>query len=147
MAALREGKRSRHATVPRYRQECSLLPLRALLRCFAPGSLRMEPHPFGVQPLGNCFASCGAAGVAEAVRRGASGDPVRSAGLGDLAALPDELLLALLGALEPRDLAALCCVSRAARAFAAHDELWRFATLERFGGDFRFTRTWRETYR
>jgi hypothetical protein len=124
-----------------------LLPLRALLRCFAPGSLRMEPHPFGVQPLGNCFASCGAAGVAEAVRRGASGDPVRSAGLGDLAALPDELLLALLGALEPRDLAALCCVSRAARAFAAHDELWRFATLERFGGDFRFTRTWRETYR
>jgi hypothetical protein len=31
--------------------------------------------------------------------------------------------------------------------FAAHDELWRAATLERFGGDFRFTRTWRETYR
>ena len=107
----------------------------------------MQAHPFGVQPLGNCYASCGAAGVAEAVKRGASGDPVRTAGLGALAALPDELLLALLAALPPRELAALCCVSRGTRAFAAHDELWRAATLARYGGDFRFTRTWRETYR
>jgi hypothetical protein len=107
----------------------------------------MEPHPFGVAPLGNCYASCGASGVADAVAAGASGDPVRTGGLGALGRLSDELLLALLGALPPAALAALCCASRACRAFAAADELWRAATLDAFGGDVRFVRTWRETYR
>jgi hypothetical protein len=107
----------------------------------------MEPHPFGVAPLGNCYALCGATGVADAVAAGASGDPVRTAGLGAFGRLPDELLLALLGALPAAALGALCCASRACRAFAAAEELWRAATLDAFGGDVRFVRTWRETYR
>jgi hypothetical protein len=107
----------------------------------------MEPHPLGVRPLGNCAAACGAAGLAAALAAGASPDAVRAGGLGALAALSDELLLALLAALPPAALAALATASRACWAFAADESLWRAATLSAFGGNFRFARTWRETYR
>ena len=107
----------------------------------------MEPHPLGVLPLGNCYASGGGAAVAAAVAAGRSSDAVRTEGLGALAPLPDELLLTLLGALPPAALAALCTASRACYAFCCHEDLWRAHTLRAFGGDIRFTRTWRDTYR
>ena len=47
----------------------------------------------------------------------------------------------------PDALACLACCSRAARAFAYHEDLWKAATLRAVGGDFRFTGgAWRRTY-
>lgn len=94
----------------------------------------MQAHPLRVQPCGNRLLGGGAACC-------------RAEGLGLLACLPDELLLALLELLEPRWLAVLGCCSRACYAFAVHEELWRAAALGAFGGDLLFRRSWRETYR
>jgi len=91
-------------------------------------------HPYGVQPEGNALLDRGP-------------HCSRAAGLGALAALPDDLLLALLGSLPGAQLAALSTASRACFAFACCEELWRAAALERWGGDLRFRTSWRATYR
>lgn len=80
-------------------------------------------HPLGVQPLMGLFE-----GGADASAR------LRSAGLGRLAALPDEALLSVLHELSPADLARLATCSRALWAFASHDELWKGHCLEASGG-------------
>jgi hypothetical protein len=72
-------------------------------------------------------------------------DEVRARGLGALAVLPDELLVALLGELPPAALAALAATSRAARAFATHEELWKALALERAPSKWRYRGSWRET--
>jgi hypothetical protein len=90
-------------------------------------------HPLGVQPEGNLLLG--------------EGPPCcREAGLGAFACLRDELLLDLLGRLPPHQLAALSTASRALYAFCAAEELWRAATLERWGGDVRFRGGWRPTF-
>jgi F-box domain len=94
----------------------------------------MRPHPLGVQPLGNKLLGQGP-------------QCCRSAGLGALAVLSDELLLHVLQHLSPDTLARLCTASRSTYAYCALDELWRAATLEAFAGDVRFCGSWRETYR
>ena len=95
----------------------------------------MLPHPLGVQPLGNQLLF----GTATPCRR--------AGGLGDLALLSDEMLLLLLQHLSPTSLATLGCASKACYAFCASEELWKSATLEAWGGDVRFTHSWRATYR
>ena len=100
-------------------------------------------HPSGVLPSGNALDDPTEA----AIRRARRDD-----GLGDLRALPDASLLGLLELLTDSEdgCAALCALSRtsrAMRAFATHDDLWKAATLERFGGDFTFTGgSWMATY-
>ena len=54
----------------------------------------------------------------------------RSAGLGDLATLSDECILAILQQLPGVDLARLSTVSRALYCFAQHNELWKALVLE-----------------
>ena len=90
-------------------------------------------HPLGVQPEGNRLLGGGA-------------PCCREAGLGAFACLSDELLLDLLGRLPPHQLASLSTASRALYAFCAAEELWRCATLERWGGDVRFRGGWRRTF-
>jgi len=76
----------------------------------------------------------------------------RADGLGALSRLDDATLLGVLDVLTRDDdgaraLARLACASRAMRAFATHEDLWKAATLERHGGRFTFVgRSWRETY-
>ena len=139
-------------------------------------------HPLGILPRGNLFM--------------AGGGDVRSAGLGDLAALTDELLLDILATFPARTLAVASTVSTAFYCFCAHPDLWRTLALEvstletlrrtsgnsaapyvllpqteptcatslhehqicrtthiaaaslsqEFGGDFRFSGNWRQTY-
>ena len=73
-------------------------------------------HPLGILPRGNLFM--------------AGGEDVRSAGLGSLAALSDELLLEILAALPARMLAVASTVSSAFYCFCAHLDLWRTLSLE-----------------
>jgi hypothetical protein len=76
-------------------------------------------HPHGVQPALGLFE-----GSADAARS------MRSAGLGALALLPDECILAVLENLPARDLARLATGSRFLWAFCQHDELWKGLCLE-----------------
>ena len=100
-------------------------------------------HPLGVLPSGNALVDHVSA--RERHER-------RARGLGALASLDDATLLGVLDVLTRDDdgaraLARLACASRAMRAFATHEDLWKAATLERHGGRFTFGgRSWRETY-
>jgi len=96
------------------------------------------PHPLGVQPAGN-----------ELLARLAGGDVgARARGLGALAALDDELLLAVLEFLPARALARAGGASRALYAFAAHEDTWRALVLRDGAWDFSsFRGSWRATAR
>ncbi len=54
----------------------------------------------------------------------------RGTGLGALARLSDELLLAVLGLLDAHGLTIASVASRAMLAFCTHEELWKALTLE-----------------
>lgn len=90
-------------------------------------------HPHGVQPALGLFEDEG--------ERGA-----RAAGLGLLAPLPDEALMAILEQLPARDLARLACASRFLWAFCQHDELWKAFCLEELEGRWDFHASWQDTY-
>eukprot|EP00050_Salpingoeca_kvevrii_P013581 m.29581 g.29581 ORF g.29581 m.29581 type:complete len:509 (-) comp5111_c0_seq2:77-1603(-) len=95
------------------------------------GGEELRQHPYGVQPLGNAY--------------GVSSD-VRHRGLGQLAALSDELLLEILGRLEPVDLAQCAGASRALYVFANADDVWKTHVVARFAASgFAFRRSWKET--
>jgi hypothetical protein len=76
-------------------------------------------HPHGVQPNLGLFDEGGAATPS-----------VRSAGLGRLAALPDEALLNVLENLSAADLARLATASKVLWVFCQHEELWKALSLE-----------------
>jgi len=97
------------------------------------GMCSLPPHPLGVQPLGNRYLSAVPC--------------AREDGLGHLALLPDEQLLALLERLSGRELAALSAASRTLYAWCTQEELWRAACLATWGGDLRYRLSWRATYR
>lgn len=96
---------------------CAIPALQAAHPLLARISPCME-HPHGVQPALGLFEDDG------------EGRSVRAAGLGLLAPLPDEALLAVLEQLPARDLARLACTSRFLWAFCQHDELWKAFCLE-----------------
>jgi hypothetical protein len=108
----------------------------------------MRPHPLGVLPEGNRYL----VSSSDASRS----DDARRRGLGALATLPDALVLRCLGGdcddgeshgVGGEALAAFARCSRACRAFAAHEDLWKQCVLRKHGGDFAFAgRSWRETY-
>ncbi|GJN04579.1 hypothetical protein PR202_ga22141 [Eleusine coracana subsp. coracana] len=87
-----------------------------------------------VQPLGNLLLSASPRAN------------LRDAGLGSLRAIPDDLLLDVLGLLPARDLTALSAASKALYVVASHDPLWRALVLDELGGWFDFAGTWRDTY-
>lgn len=95
---------------------------------------RVKTHPQGVQPEH----------VAHLI-----GDDTctRKNGLGDMHVLPDELVLSILGRLEPVLLGRLATVSKALYCFANHDELWKSFVLE-FEDDreWLYEKTWKWTY-
>jgi hypothetical protein len=74
------------------------------------------PHPYGVKPGGQAYLE--------------SYPDARTHGLGRLAALSDELLLAVLYELPPADLQRLGLASKALYAFCHYDELWKAFALE-----------------
>jgi len=107
----------------------------------------MRPHPEGVLPVGNAYLLPPEEAAASA--------RAKRDGLGSFASLDDALILRVLAGgdddddegVGPDALACLACCSRAARAFAYHEDLWKAATLRAVGGDFRFTGgAWRRTY-
>lgn len=107
----------------------------------------MRPHPEGVLPVGNAYLLPPEEAAASA--------RAKRDGLGAFASLDDALILRVLAGgdddddegVGPDALACLACCSRAARAFAYHEDLWKAATLRAVGGDFRFTGgAWRRTY-
>lgn len=57
-------------------------------------------------------------------------DSARSRGLGDLRALPDELLVSMLGLLPPDQVARMCTLSKVFRCFCEFSELWKGFVLE-----------------
>ena len=75
------------------------------------------PHPQFVRPLGSLMLA-------------ADGANLRDTSLGALVALPDELLLRVLGMGGAPALARCACASRGLRVLAYHDELWKQYLLE-----------------
>ncbi|KAJ3281041.1 hypothetical protein HK104_000249 [Borealophlyctis nickersoniae] len=107
----------------------------------APSSIHLLPtgtHPYGIKPTGNYLLDA-SKGIKEC----------RSPGLGPfMCRLPDEMVLDLLGKFDPVILGVLAQCSRALYCFTYHEELWRKATVERFGGTLgTFKGTWRNTYK
>ena len=95
-------------------------------------------HPLGVLPLGNSLFD-GPAGL-PAQRR-------KLLGAGALAALPDELLVAVLECLGFADLCRCATVSGTLYVFSQLEDLWRERCLEDFTGNFTFWGgTWKRTY-
>ena len=71
----------------------------------------------------------------------------RDKGLGCLSILSDELILSILGMLEPRQLGRLATVSKALYCFANHEELWRSFVLQFNDKDsWLYEKTWKMTY-
>ena len=52
------------------------------------------------------------------------------AGLGGLASLSDDLLLGVLGQLQPQSLLQCAAASKALYCFCYHEEIWRALTLQ-----------------
>ena len=96
-----------------------------------------EPHPYGVQPLGNLFL------VTDEDRR-----QRRRRGLGaSLNGMSDEALIELLGFLGPNELARVSSCSRALYVYAHHSDLWRDLTLRSFFDEVvRYKDSWKETF-
>ena len=97
---------------------------------------RMLSHPVGVQPWGNIFLDDQGPEKAGRLRLG----------LGPMASFTDDLILDVLGYLDPTSLALIGRVSPALYAFSREDSLWRPLVLEEYGGHFHFHSTWRETF-
>ena len=93
-----------------------------------------KPHPYGVQPSANFL-------LADGSLRG-----VRVQGLGALRSLGDGALLEILSLLSSESLCAMCLCSRAFYVYAHHGDLWRDLTLAAFGGDFEYSRGWKDTF-
>ncbi|BDA49233.1 Bifunctional arginine demethylase and lysyl-hydroxylase JM [Coccomyxa sp. Obi] len=89
-------------------------------------------HPHGVQPWGNYLLN--------------GGKEVRSAGLGRLRILSDELILAVLAQLPANSLVSCSATSKALYCFCNHEELWRALTLQEFEGRFKYQTSWQHTY-
>eukprot|EP00998_Keelungia_sp_KM082_P012646 NODE_900_length_1567_cov_24.363889_g889_i0.p1 GENE.NODE_900_length_1567_cov_24.363889_g889_i0~~NODE_900_length_1567_cov_24.363889_g889_i0.p1 ORF type:complete len:493 (-),score=53.83 NODE_900_length_1567_cov_24.363889_g889_i0:88-1485(-) len=85
-------------------------------------------HPLGVKPLGN------AAGAS------------RMRGLGSFQCLTDDLIVDLLAWMPPVSLCRLSGASAALHAFANNEDHWRDLTVAAFGGNWRWTGTWKHTY-
>ncbi|ETV95614.1 hypothetical protein H310_11044 [Aphanomyces invadans] len=97
-------------------------------------STRMQ-HPLGVKPWGNSFND-----MDNGIK------PCRPKGLGRLHTLPDTILHAIFGSLDPISLGITSSTSRAWYVFCYHDEFWRTLVLEKYGGAFLERTTWREAY-
>ncbi|KAJ3214730.1 hypothetical protein HDU67_001321 [Dinochytrium kinnereticum] len=103
------------------------------------GTLR--PHPFGVQPLGNMLLNFGSEG------------DIRTAGLGFLSFLEDEMIISQLlsdtSLLSHKDICRLSQCSKALYVLACFDDIWRSRTIAAFGGKFgeEFGDSWRDTFR
>jgi len=76
--------------------------------------------------------------------KGQSSQPLRN--LGMIGVLNDNLVLALLEYLAPKDLGLIGSVSKAFLAFSFHDDLWRYLVLGSLKGDFVWQRSWRQTW-
>lgn len=86
------------------------------------------------QPLGNLLARQNAHNA-------------RDAGLGRLAALPDEILVGIVGELEAMDLLRMQAVSHALYAFSRIEGHWKHLYIRRSAGKLeRWQGTWRTTY-
>jgi len=77
------------------------------------------PHPYGVKPWGQLYLE----------DEGAAPE-IRTPGLGRLAVLSDELLLAVLYELDAHALQCLGMASKALYAYCHYDELWKALALE-----------------
>lgn len=91
-------------------------------------------HPQGVQP--EHFASLLGDGTS-----------IRNNSLGSLRILSDEVILSILGGLEPTELGRLATVSKALYCFANHEDLWRAFVLQ-LDDDvgWCYEKTWKMTY-
>ncbi|XP_021900784.1 F-box protein At1g78280 [Carica papaya] len=69
----------------------------------------------------------------------------RADALGDLKALPDEILCAILEFLSPRDLARLACVSSVMYILCNEEPLWMGISLKRVNGSFQYKGSWKKT--
>jgi hypothetical protein len=78
---------------------------------------RPKVHPQGVQPehFGTLIGD---------------DNSTRRKGLGNLEKLPDDIILGILGLLDPEQLAKLTTVSKAFYCFASHEDLWKAIVLQ-----------------
>jgi hypothetical protein len=91
-----------------------------------------ETHTFGVQPIGNSYFGNGTS---------------RSTSLGFFSMLSDEFLLELLQKTDILVIGKLARVSKYFYCFCYHDDLWREFVLARYGGEFKFVKNWRTTFK
>lgn len=82
----------------------------------------------------------------ELLEGGGGGGSVRSAGLGVLSVLSDQLLVEVLSYLPGEALFTLSAVSRALYAFSCYEDLWRTLVLSEYKGDFTYFFSWRSTF-
>ncbi|MDP2436473.1 MAG: F-box protein [archaeon] len=94
----------------------------------------IPPHPMGVKPRGNSVM--------------AEREDERRKGLGSLGALPDEVLLEVLGYFGATELRGFGAASRWCHAFSRHEPLWQRMALERPDekGLVSFSRSWYHTF-
>ena len=107
-----------------------------MVRKFAASGVAAPPHPHGVRPLGQQMLND------EPNPRDAPH------ALGVLRALPDEVLLGILGYCDGATLARCAAASRVLRTFCLAEPLWRALYLDELpdGAQLVFDRSWRRSY-
>ncbi len=91
-------------------------------------------HPYGVKPLGNAL-------FAPAELRNS-----RMRSLGMFARLNEQNLLDILFYCSSLDLVSLSVSSKMLYVYCHHGDLWRDLCLLRWGGDFYYVNTWKDTF-
>ena len=107
-----------------------------MVRKFAASGVAAPPHPHGVRPIGQQMLND------EPNPRDAPH------ALGVLRALPDEVLLGILGCCDGATLARCAAASRVLRTFCLAEPLWRALYLDELpdGAQLVFDRSWRRSY-
>eukprot|EP00501_MAST-03F_sp_TOSAG23-6_P001353 GSMAST32.ASY1.ANO1.1405.1 assembled CDS len=99
--------------------------------------LERGKHPYGVRLLGNMYADSLLDGFVDC----------RQTGLGSFGTIrSDDVLLIVFSYFDASALCHLCLASRALYVFSHHDALWRRLCLVKFGGDFSFKYSWKQSY-
>ncbi|XP_076908224.1 arginine-specific demethylase JMJ22-like [Bidens hawaiensis] len=105
-----------------------------------PNSTTHDSHQFslksqslGVQPLGNFYLT-------------SSHHNTRNPGLGTIKSLTDELILDILGLLEPTHLGVLSSVSKSLYVFCNHEPIWKNLVLACSPHGFLFKGSWKSTF-
>ena len=101
-------------------------------------------HPYGLKPLGNLYMNLAGKDIAAAKRLSSKR---RFDSLGNLIGkLQDNVVLSIFSYFTASSLGKISSTSRFFYLLSHRSEFWKVHVLEKFGGSFKYCKTWKDTY-